>query len=268
MSGCQRWREHRATYRPAGETIRTADYDVAPIDADAIAKAFVATHHYSGTYPAARFRVGLYRRGELVGVAVFSHPCSDHVLTRVFPHVPARSSVELGRFVLLDDVPANGETWFLARALEHVRAAGVVGVVSFSDPIARTTVAGDVVHPGHVGTIYQASNARFLGRGAAGVIRLLPDATVLSARAIAKIRNGERGWSTCAARLEAHGASPAPVELEPRRAWLADALEQHTRRVRHPGNFRYAFALDRHARRAMPEAVGAYPKHTNLQVAA
>lgn len=268
ITDCQRWRERRASYRPAGETIRTSEYDVAPIAADAIAKAFVQAHHYSGTYPAARFRVGLYHRGELAGVAVFSHPCSDHVLTRVFPHVPARSSVELGRFVLLDEVPANGETWFLARALEHVRAAGVVGVVSFSDPITRTALDGQVVHPGHVGTIYQASNARFLGRGAAGVIRVLPDATVMSARAIAKIRNDERGWASSAARLEEHGAGAAPLELEARRVWLHDALERCTRRLRHPGNFRYAFALDRHAQRALAPAVGPYPKHAALQVAA
>lgn len=51
--------------------------------------------------PAPRHRIGHYRRGELVGVAVFSHPCSDAVLTNVFD-APATLSVELGRFVLLD----------------------------------------------------------------------------------------------------------------------------------------------------------------------
>jgi len=37
---------------------------------------------YSGTTGAVRVRVGLYRHGELVGVAVFSHPCAGAVLTR------------------------------------------------------------------------------------------------------------------------------------------------------------------------------------------
>ena len=82
--------------------------------------------------PAARFRIGLYRHGDLAGVAVFSHPCSNAVLTNVF-QAPLLSTVELGRFLLLDFVGGNGETWFLARAFEILRSRGIVGVVSFSD---------------------------------------------------------------------------------------------------------------------------------------
>jgi hypothetical protein len=36
-------------------------------------------------------------------------------------------AVELGRLVLLDDVPANGESWFIARAFELLRARGYTG---------------------------------------------------------------------------------------------------------------------------------------------
>ena len=49
---------------------------------------FIRALHYSGLTGAARVRVGLYRHGELVGVAVFSHPCSDAVLTRTLPKYP------------------------------------------------------------------------------------------------------------------------------------------------------------------------------------
>ena len=94
----QRWRNHRTLYRPAAEVIRTVEYDVAAIDNDREAKAFVLAHHAFGTYPAARLRFGLYHRHELVGVAVFSHPCNDLVLTRVFRCDPVLA-VELGRFV-------------------------------------------------------------------------------------------------------------------------------------------------------------------------
>lgn len=66
----QRWRDQRGSYRPAGEVIRPAEFEVAAIADDATAKAFVTRHHYSRRYPAARFRFGLYRRSELVGVAV------------------------------------------------------------------------------------------------------------------------------------------------------------------------------------------------------
>jgi hypothetical protein len=94
----------------ARETIRPTDFDVAEIPDDITARNFIREHHYSGSMGAARVRVGLYRHGVLVGVAVFSHPCSDAVLTRTFS-VPAASAVELGRFVLLDEVEVNAESF-------------------------------------------------------------------------------------------------------------------------------------------------------------
>jgi hypothetical protein len=243
----QRWRERRDSYRPAGETINPLRYDVAAIAGDAEAREFVEQHHYSGTYPAARFRFGLYRSADLVGVSVFSHPCNDAVLTNVF-EAPALEGVELGRFVLVDDVPGNGETWFLARCFEQLRCRGIRGVVSFSDPIARTSSDGRRVFPGHIGTIYQAHNGRYLGRSSAVPMRLLPDGRVLSKRAISKIRAGHRGWRYAVELLERHGAAPAPEGLEARRLWLARELARLTRVLRHPGNHRYAWPLDRRTR--------------------
>ena len=84
---CQRWLDKRETYRQANEPnyIRTAEYDVALITEDKTARAFVTQHHYAGTYPAARFRFGLFhQKAGLVGVAVFSHPCNGKALTNVF----------------------------------------------------------------------------------------------------------------------------------------------------------------------------------------
>jgi hypothetical protein len=252
----QRWRARRHSYRPAGEVIRTADYDVAPIEEDSIAKRFVVEHHYSASYPAARYRYGLYRRTELVGVAVFSHPASDRVLS-IFPGSP-RESVELGRFVLLDDVAGNGETWFLARAFELLRREQLIGVVSFSDPMPRQTTDGRVVHAGHVGTIYQAFNACFLGSSKARGLRLLPDGQILHDRALQKIRTGDKGWRYSAALLEAHGAPPL-AGSSGAKVWLDEWIPRLTRRVLHPGNFKYAWMLDRRHRRHLPESKQ-YPK--------
>jgi hypothetical protein len=262
----QRWRDRRDFYRPAGEPIVTRHYDVAAIADDRAAKAFVLAHHYAASYPAARFRFGLYRRGgALCGVAVFSHPCSDRVLTNVFAGVPAPACVELGRFVLLDAVPANGETWFLGRCFELLRrSTAIVGVVSFADPQPRSTSAGDVVFPGHVGTIYQAHNARYLGRGTPRRLRLLPDGTVLSERAIAKLVARDRGWAYVARLLVAAGAAEEPGgDL---RAWAGQWVPRLTRPLRHRGNHKYAWALAAAARRALPAPL-AYPKwnHSTLK---
>jgi hypothetical protein len=255
----QRWRSGRAIYRPPANVIQTSEYEVASIHRDRLARAFVEQHHYSSSYPAARFRFGLYRRGFLTGVAVFSHPCNDAVLTKVFRCAP-QAAVELGRFVLLDEVPANGETWFLGRCFELLKREELAGVVSFSDPVARRTIEGDIVHRGHIGTIYQAFNGRYLGRSATRTLALLPDGSVLNARAIQKIRSLERGWRYAAALLERFGA--APLSGDPA-AWLACWLPKLTRTLRHSGNHKYAWPLHRSAYKEMPGSLP-YPKFSPL----
>lgn len=251
---CQRWNNGRDSYRPAGETIVTSAYDVAPID-ELTAKRYVTAHHYSKTYPAARFRFGLHRGGELVGVAVFSHPSNDKVLA-IFPGTP-RESVELGRFVLADDVPANGETWMLARCFEQLRRESIHGVISFSDPEPRTSADGSAVFPGHIGTIYQAHNAVYLGRATARTLRLMADGRVFSPRTASKIRNLERGWKYAVEQLVAFGAEkPRDEDLT---SWMNRELAKITRPLRHAGNHRYAWALDRSAARVLPKSLP-YPK--------
>jgi len=64
----QRWRERIGSFRRPDESINPTRYEVAALDEDRIAKSFIQTHHYSGTYPAARFRFGLYRGAERMPV--------------------------------------------------------------------------------------------------------------------------------------------------------------------------------------------------------
>lgn len=250
----QRWRDRRDSYRPRGEVISTQLYEVSPIPDDRTAKDFVRAHHYEGSYPAARVRMGLYRRDELVGVAVFSQPANDLSL-RPLPGGSA-TNLQLARFVLLDDVPANGETWFLARAFEHLRRAGFTGVVSFSDPMPRTSSLGRVTFGGHVGTIYQAFNGVFLGQARPDTLRLLPNGRVLHGRALAKVRKRDRGWRYVVSSLVQLGAPEPRGDLS---VWLAEVEAQLTRRVRHPGNLKYAWGLDARTRRALPSSLP-YPK--------
>lgn len=254
---CQRWRERRDLYRPAGETIRTAEYDVALITSDNVARAFVERHHYSASYPAARLRTGLYHRGELVGVAVLSQPASQAALEAALPF-PDLERAELGRFVLLDGVPANGESWFLSRTWELARAAGFQAIVSHSDPLPRTDAAGKVVHAGHIGTIYQACSAVYVGITPRRTKRMFRDGTELSARNLSKLRKQERGWRYVVDMLVEHGA-PAPSGDW--NEWRERAIDAASVAVRHPGNHRYLFALDRRTRKHLPESKP-YPKLT------
>ncbi len=253
--GCQRWRAHRSSYRPAREVLDVGRYEVAPIADDSTPKAFVCQHHYAGTFVAARYRFGLYAQGgALEGVAVFSQPVND--LSLACLPGEARASVELGRLVLLDHVAANAESWFVARCFEQLRAEGLTGVVSFSDPEPRTTAAGEVVFRGHLGTVYCALNAVYLGRATARTLRLLPDGSVFSDRAAQKIRQQERGWRYAVDQLVAAGAPAPEGDLA---SWLPVALRQVTRPLKHGGNHKYCWTLQKRDRRHLPASLP-YPK--------
>jgi hypothetical protein len=274
-TGNQRWRDRKTSMRPS-DPIDTSKYEVVAIAEDKPVKTFVERHHYSASYPAARARILLYRSGEIVGAAVFSHPASESVLARL--PCERMAGVELGRFVLLDDVPGNGETWFLARCFAHLRSVGIECVLSHSDPMPRRAENGNVVMPGHVGTIYQATNAVYAGRARAQVMNLLPDGTCFSERSMSKIRSAERGWERECRVLVKHGASPSLLEAggkqgdprwQARRDWMWQALAQVCRRVDHAGNHRYLWALDKHLRRdvARMKSSNGYPKQTDAEAA-
>ncbi len=241
-------------------------YEVHPI-ADAVAKSYVERMHYSGTYVAASRRYGMFIHTpdgpDLVGVAVFGIPAQSRVLTNVFPDLaPYTESLELARFVLEGQpwrptdakpppgqrAPGNSETWFLAECLRYLAGGGVAGVVSFADPVPRV-LDGRTLFPGHIGTIYQASNAVLTGRSAARYLTVLPDGSSLSDRAMQKVRSRDVGHSYVERRLLMLGARPLRAGMNPA-TWLLDALDDvHAVRLRHSGCLRYAMLTSRAARR-------------------
>lgn len=244
----QRWNAGRTTYRPKGEPIDPTHYAVAEIEESA-AKVFVLTHHYSGTFPASCVRIGLFDRGELVGVAVFSQPASQAVLD-VLPNGRAEGT-ELGRLVLLDRVPANGETWFLARAFAILRTrAGrrFTGVVSHADPVQRRAADGTIIMPGHVGTVYQALNGQFIGRTRKRTLWILPSGRVYNERSISKVKAQDRGWRYAADQLREAGAGP--IGSDPA-AWLVEWLPKIATPLPHKGVFKYVWWLDKRNAKAL-----------------
>ena len=148
-SFAQRWRDRREYRRPPSERIDPTEFGV-EILRDRDAKAFVTGHHYSGSYPAARLAVGLMRRNgvgasRLVGVCVFGVPMNERSVPR-YIGVEPNNGVELSRLVLLDEVLADGESWFVARALAALRAekpeiAGVVMMIAKRAAVAYLLIA-------------------------------------------------------------------------------------------------------------------------------
>lgn len=243
----QRWRNGKSIFIPPSNCVNTRLLEVAPIDEQS-AKTFVCSNHYSSSYPSARRRFGLFERGKLVGAAIFSHPVNDLTITNVFRVEKASSGLELGRFVLLDEVGFNAESWFVSRCREHLAKEGFAGFVMFSDDVQRTDANGNITFKGHLGKIYESAGMSFLGRGTPTKLHLLPDGTTLNKRTISKIRNGESGWRYAAEILESFGAETCPEDAEDRKLWLGEWLTRLTRPLRHPGCLKFGWSFRKNFR--------------------
>lgn len=264
-SRSQRWRERRTRFVQASSTIRVSDYAVDLIDCDRQARPFVEAHHYSCSFPASRLSVGLFdqtgRKARLVGVATYSVPMNNKVVP-VHTGVDANAGAELGRFVLLDDVAGNGETFFLSRANRLLRQTKpeIISVVSYADPIERRDASGQVIKPGHIGRVYQAMSAQYRGRAGPRTHHVLPSGQIFSGRAASKIQNREQGYRYAVDQLVRAGA-PAPPSADDLREWYAGLIASgFLGRRRHPGNHVYVFPLTHAARLAgRAKTVRAYP---------
>jgi hypothetical protein len=153
---------------------------------------------------------------------------------------------ELGRFVLLDDVPFNGESWALARIFDALRTVRPRwrAIVSKADPLRiDDPLTGRVVKPEHWGQIYQASNAAYVGASRPRTVWIGTGNHVFSERVLCKIRSNERGAAGAARRLVALGVPPRHPGEDPG-AWL-DRVLRHPlfRTARHPGTLTYVFGL-------------------------
>lgn len=255
---CQRWTNRKASYRPLQEPINPEQFRVDVIQ-ESVARLFVQANHYSSTFPAAIASIGLYEREghfqeRLVGVAVFSSPMNAKAADSY--GAAGHSFCDLGRFVLLDHVGGNGETWFLRRAIAALKALKQREngrpkydlCLAYSDPTPRLKADGTLVFRGHYGGIYQSS-ALYLGRATPRNLWLAPDGTIVSERSLSKIRTGDRGSDGAYKRLVSLGAPPIR-HGESSRDYLARALgEGPFRRIRHRGNHAYAIPAGNHKTR-------------------
>lgn len=261
----QRWLFGRERYRPASERIDPRLFDVALIRA-CDAKAFVKTHHYSRTAPGYdRYSFGLFRAGQLAGVAMFSHPTMPTASMLTTFGGEMRQSMELSRFVLLDSVEGNGESFFLNHCFRMLRNAKDLrsglklkpqGIVAFSDPVPRKDGQGGVLTPGHRGIVYQASSAVYVGRATARTLHVWPSGIVVNSRRMQKIRALEKGWHPAVEEFRSYGADDL---WDDRRAWLRHWLEQLTTKVYHPGNHKYVWGLSHAAKLHLPAGLP-YPR--------
>lgn len=238
----QRWLYKRGSFIPPSDHAHRGDYDVEELpDRSATARAFLSQHHYLGDrVPPIVKGYGLYKFGELCGVACFSVPACEAVITNAFECSSARDGLELGRFCLLQSCSFNSETIFLSECLRRLKKLGYAGVVAHSDPEARTTSDGRIFHRGHWGQIYAAGSAVYTGRTKARTIYLLPDGSALDSRSLSKMRAGGARYSADV--LVKYGADALQDGEDPYE-WLSTWLGRITRPLYHRGCHRYLFPL-------------------------
>lgn len=272
---CQRWTKKRMSFRPAGEPFRSDRHEVVLLS-EKEARDFCGKHHYSGSMPPARLRVGMLRKmplqaEQLVGLAVFSVPMQAAALTK-YLKADMESGVELGRFFCTADVESNGESWFIGQSNKLLqRDTKIRSVLSYSDPMERLNESGEVIKPGHIGIIYQSVGASLLGRSSARTLVFSRSGHVISERGLSKIRTEESGAAYAYRQLLAAGAPERHFGEHPadyvRRALDCGVFSK----VKHPGNYVYAWACgDKEERRIGRERIGPslpYPKKAPPAVA-
>jgi len=233
---------------------------------------FIEANHYLASTPQSILNYGLFRvtpagRKKLEGVLVMSNLMGGQRKYGVQP----TEAAELSRLVLLDNVEAGAESWFMGQAFDDFRpyfetSKSTPGgrarkprplrlIVSHSDPVPVRNERGKITLPGHIGNIYQAKNALYVGRSRAAPRYITPEGRNFSARNLSKIEAWKRGDSVRGRGGEA--ALNRVDELVPgfRRRFLRGRLSAEKllktmlaegpaalRVHQHPGNLVYAWA--------------------------
>jgi hypothetical protein len=200
------------------------------------AREFIVQYEWLGNVGSAKYCYGLWLGCRLAAVVCYSTPSAANAFRSLLGPKTAKGMFQLCRGASSWWAPSWAPSKLIASSLRHMASTrGAVGVVAYADPEA-----------GEVGTVYQASNAYYLGlTQSRGPGKYIIGGITYHARAVQK-RFG------CAAHQYL-------VEIDPA-----------YRRIQRTKKHRYLFLLARgRARREMLEKVQAmvkpYPKrHAEL----
>jgi len=121
-----------------------------------LAKDYIKENHYSrGSHNAPYPCYGLYDGYNLIGVLMYSTPCSENVRSSIYGEDRKNEVIELSRLHILDITPRNTESWFISRTIKRLKIdkPEITAIVSFSD-----------LTENHQGIIYQATGFKLDGK--------------------------------------------------------------------------------------------------------
>jgi hypothetical protein len=141
----------RARFKPTNRA-RSKDYVVSKIP-HAQAAPFIVTHHYAhGCANTSTEAFGLFKAGTLVGAALWMPP--TRVAAESVDRNDWRRVLALSRLAVAPTEPTNAESLFIGAMLRTLNAERRwTCVLTYADE-----------SQGHDGTIYRATNWRYLGR--------------------------------------------------------------------------------------------------------
>jgi len=128
------------------------------------AREIILRHHYTHAWTKNKHNIGLLKDGMIVGVAVYGSPVGRHSAKSISPFIKENQVLELTRLWVADSEGKNTESWFIGQTFKWIRKHDpeIKALISYSDPSA-----------GHKGTIYQATNWLYQGRGTDDYIYVL-----------------------------------------------------------------------------------------------
>ena len=141
------------------EAVRVRDMHVAPASTRDVQE-FARRYHYTATGGNMSWRWGLYHGVTLMGVVAYNLPTRE-TCESVFGPDHHDKVWHMGRLALADSAPRNSESRLIAGSLKAIQRdyQNVWGVLTYA--------ATDV---GHIGYVYQATNAIYTGEGGHSVV--------------------------------------------------------------------------------------------------
>lgn len=150
---------------------------------------FSRRYHYSETGGNASWRWGLWHNATLLGIVAYNLPTRE-TCQSVFGTDHFDKVWHMGRLALADTAPPNSESRLIAGSLKAINSnhPSVWGVLTYA--------ATDV---GHIGYVYQATNAIYTGTGGVSTFYVDGDgrrrSTYLGGRGVSPTRAAEMGWT-------------------------------------------------------------------------
>lgn len=143
---------------------KVRDMTVAPVSVGDVQE-FAARYHYTGHNGSALWRWGLWDGPTLHGVIAYNLPTRS-VCECVFGEEYFDKVWHMGRLALSDDSPRNSESRLIGLSLKAItnQYPDVWAVLTYADPAV-----------GHLGYVYQATNAIYTGRSDSSSVRYYID---------------------------------------------------------------------------------------------